>query len=283
MHKIERFTVRHPLFFGFLLILLYINLSILTWPITQIYPHPEYYEVGTALAKLVIAAILLLLLWALGWLKNAGIASPGRKPYWIWVAVLGIYNLLFGIYAFTGSLQMGLPSLGFTLAILFFSFTTGLMEEILYRGLLLTAMIKAWGTTRRGLFAAALISGLFFASNHFVNLLNNPFPVVALQVLGMTMVGFMYAVIVMSGKSIWPAVVCHWVVNASVGLQVCQINNFEETTTAWLIYSLSLIPMVVVFQSLLRHRTLETRSTNATPPSDTPKLELSVDLIQKGK
>jgi membrane protease YdiL (CAAX protease family) len=280
MRTIERITIQHPLLFGFLLILLYSLLSTLSWPITQIYPYPQDYEVGAALAKLVIATCFLLLLWGFGWLKISGFTSPGRKQTWRWMIVLMVYNLIFGIYAFTGSFRMGLPSVGLTLAILFFAIATSLLEETMYRGVLLTAMIKAWGSSRKGLFAAAIISGLFFASLHFFNLLIRPFPVVALQVLGMTMVGFVYAAIVMSGKSIWPVVVFHWVINASVSLQASQNPNFEETTTAWLIFTLVLLPIVMVAQSLLRKVTLETGFTTTNPFSDAPRTGLMIDLVQ---
>lgn len=122
----------------------------------------------------------------------------------------------------------------------------------MYRGLLLTAMVKAWGSTRRGLLAAAVFSGLFFASTHFINLLIRPFPLVALQVFGMTMVGFGYAAIAIKGGSIWPVVIFHWMVNASIGLQAIQIPNFEETTIAWAIFVLVMLPIVGVGIYLMR-------------------------------
>ena len=133
----------------------------------------------------------------------------------------------------------------------------------MYRGLLLTAMVKAWGSARRGLFAAAVFSGLFFASTHFFNLLIRPFPVVALQVIGMTMVGFVYAAIALKGGSIWPLVIFHWMINASIGLQVIQLPNFEETTIVWVIFVLVMLPVVGVGIYLMRNLKVSPGSNRA--------------------
>jgi len=252
MKKLEHFAIQHPIAFGLLLILLFSLLSTLTWPITQIYPYPEGYEVSTAVAKLLIAGCFILLLWGFGWLRTAGYLSLGRTQIWPLVIGLIIYNAIFGVFAHTLSFRIGLPPIKLTIAILFFSSATSLVEETMYRGLLLTAMVKAWGSNPRGLYAAALLSGFTFASLHFLNLIIRPFPVVAMQVISMTMVGFVYAAIVLASRSIWPVIVFHWLVNASVNLQASLNPNFEETTTGWAIFTLVMLPIVIVGNSLMQ-------------------------------
>jgi len=252
MKRFKRFAIHHPITFGFIVILLYTLLSTLTWPITQVQPAPEGYEIGTALAKIVMAGCFLLILWRFGWLKVSGFSSLGGMQIWLIAGCLMIYNALLGAFAFTGNLWGGLPAMSLLLSVLFYAFATSLLEETMYRGLLMTAMVKAWGNTRKGLFVVAILSGFFFASLHFINLIIRPFPVVALQVLGMTMVGFVYASIVFSGRSIWPVIIFHSVVNAATGLQVIQNPNFEETTNAWFIFNLVVLPLFVLSLFLLR-------------------------------
>jgi membrane protease YdiL (CAAX protease family) len=252
MKKFQNFATRHPIVFGFIVIVLFALLSTLVWPITQIYPYPEGHEIGTALSKLVMTVCFLFLLWRFGWIKIAGFASLGRKQVWLLAIVMMIYNAVFAAYTFTGSFKFSLPSFDLALAVIFFTFSTSLLEETMYRGLVLTALVKAWGDTRKGLFGAAIVSGLFWATTHFVNLIVNPSPVVALQVLGMVIPGFVYAAIVLYGRSIWPVIVFHWIVNMMVNLQAIQNPNFEETLPAWLIFNLVVLPMTVVGVSLLR-------------------------------
>ena len=252
MKKFQSLAARHPVIFGFIVIVLFALLSILVWPITQIYPFPEGHEIGIALSKLVITACFMFLLWRFGWIKTSGFASLGSKQVWIFAIVLMVYNAIFAVYAFTGSFKLGLPGMDLTLAVIFFTFTTSLLEETMYRGLVLTALVKAWGSTRKGLFAVAIVSGLFWASLHLFNLVVSSFPIVALQVVGMVIPGFVYAAMVLYGRSIWPVITFHWMVNVMVTLQAVQNPNYEETMPAWLIFNLVVLPMVIAGVYLLR-------------------------------
>jgi membrane protease YdiL (CAAX protease family) len=262
MKKFAGFATRHPVLFGFTLIVLFSILSTLTWPISQLYPFPEGYELSEALTKVLIAACFIFLLWRFGWLKKAGVTTLGQRNIWLLAIGIGVYKAVLSVYAFTGSFEFQLPTVSLTAAVLFFTFSTSLLEETMYRGVLLTAMVKAWGNTRKGLFAAAILSGFFWASLHFFNLLVRPFPLVAMQVLEMMMVGFMYAALVLSGRSIWPAVVVHWVTNAAVSLQAAQIPNFSETNTAWGISFLVTLPLIGVGIYLFQKIDLSTRIKN---------------------
>ena len=116
---------------------------------------------GSALAKLVIMFCFVGLIWRFGWLDFIGYRNLGSKCIWLIVIPLIIYKVFLGVYVFSGSFTFQFPPLVDSLGIIFFSLTTSLLEESLYRGLLLTAMRKAWGSTRWGILQSALISGLF--------------------------------------------------------------------------------------------------------------------------
>jgi len=262
MNKLAYNVANHPIRLGFLLIGLFILLSVVTWPISQINPMPEGYETGTALAKLVMAACFILILFGFGWIKIAGYTSPGDAKIWIWVLPMMIYKVIFLVPAFMGKFHYGLPAVNLTLAVLLFTFATSLLEESIYRGVLLVAMVKAWGSTRRGLFAAAFFSGIFWGAMHLVNLAIRPYPTVILQVLETALSGFVYAAIVLHGRSIWPAVAFHAAVNASVGLQVIQTPTFEDTPTAWLLTNLVTVLLVPAGVYLLEKVSLEPREHN---------------------
>lgn len=264
MQKIKAFAIRHPIVSGFLVILIFALLGTLTWPITQIYTRPEGHEVGTALSKIVISGCFLLVLWRFGWVRTAGFATPGFRNVWLVVIAAAVYKMLLGVYAFTGSLRMSLPAGGLTLAVIFFTFTTSLVEETMYRGLLLTIMEKAWGNSRRGLYAAAAISGLFWGSTHLFNLIVDPFPVVALQALETALSGLLYAAFVLYSGSIWPAVFMHWVLNASISLQIEQIADYQVPPEAWSTLTLVGMPLLLVAVYLLRRSKPEIESAGET-------------------
>jgi membrane protease YdiL (CAAX protease family) len=266
MKKFECFSIEHPLVFGFILIVLYSILSTLTWPITQIYPYSKGSDLGTALAKLIITACFVGLIWRFDWLDIAGYRNPGNKRIWVIVIPLIIYKVFLSMYVFSGKFTFQFPPLVDSLGIIFFSLTTSLLEESMYRGLLLTAMRKAWSNTRESILLSALVSGLFFAFTHFFNLLIRPFPVVFFQVLSMMLIGFYYSIFAISGRSIWPVIVFHWITNAAINLALTQVPNFEETLAHWVGYTLiSLLPLGVSIWLLIRYRNFHENHLTTVP------------------
>lgn len=252
MKKIEGFSTRHPILFGFSLIVVFSLFTVLTWPLGQWLSEPEGSSLGESVAKLLIAGCFILLLWRLGWLSRSGLTRLGRPWMWAWAGALLLYKGLIALYAFTGSLRFPLPPLDLGAAILLTCLATGLLEEIMYRGLLLGAMVQAWGSSRRGLAAAALASSAFWASLHLFNLLLRPFPLVAFQVGETLLSGFVYAALLLAGGSIWPLVLLHGLFNAMVNLPASQIPGFEETTSAWLLMISAALPLLFLGQHWLR-------------------------------
>jgi membrane protease YdiL (CAAX protease family) len=246
LKRFQHFATQHPLAFGLVLFFLFTLLSTLTWPISQQFPFPEGSELGKALAKIVMTACFVGVLWRFGWLESAGYCHLGSRRLWLVVIPLVLYKAFLGVYVFSGAIVFPFPPLPVTLGIVVFSLTTALLEESMYRGLLLTAMLKAWGHTRRGVLLSALVSGLFWAFLHLFNLIIRPWPVVFSQVLSITLVGFYYGVIAIASRSIWPAVLFHWVTNSVITLALRPIPDFEEAIPHWVGYTLiSLLPVLV--------------------------------------
>ncbi len=85
----------------------------------------------------------------------------------------------------------------------------GLLEELIFRGLLFRAMC------RDNVKVAILVSSLTFGVGHIVNLLMGaPLLDTLLQLVYASAVGFCYTAIVYVGGSIWPCVISHAVVNS---------------------------------------------------------------------
>ncbi len=85
----------------------------------------------------------------------------------------------------------------------------GFIEEVIFRGLLFKAICKS------NVKQAILISSITFGIGHIVNLLNGAefFPTL-LQIGYAIAIGFLFVVIFYKGKSLWPCIITHGIVNS---------------------------------------------------------------------
>lgn len=85
----------------------------------------------------------------------------------------------------------------------------GFIEEVIFRGFLFKALCKDNVKT------AILISSLTFGMGHIVNLLNGRdlLPTL-LQVAYASAIGFLFTVLFYKGKSLWPCIAAHGIINS---------------------------------------------------------------------
>ncbi len=95
---------------------------------------------------------------------------------------------------------------------------TAIAEELLFRGLLFNALLAAWGTTRRGIYPAALTTSGLWGAVHLLNpgaisqlLINASF---------IASIGLILAALRLRTGSIWAGVALHWVNNVTGVLAV---------------------------------------------------------------
>lgn len=85
----------------------------------------------------------------------------------------------------------------------------GFLEEIIFRGFLFKGMAKG------NIKVAILVSSLTFGMGHIVNLLNGrDLLQTILQVMYATAIGFLFTIIFYKGKSLWPCIIAHGVINS---------------------------------------------------------------------
>ena len=86
----------------------------------------------------------------------------------------------------------------------------GFLEEIIFRGFLFKAL------SRKNVRSALLISSVTFGMGHIVNLLNGAdFLPTLLQIGYATAIGFLFSVLFLKTKSLWPGILAHAVINAT--------------------------------------------------------------------
>lgn len=106
----------------------------------------------------------------------------------------------------------------------------GFIEEILFRGFLFNALAK----DNKKL--AVLISSLTFGAGHLVNLFNGAnFISTVLQVCYATAIGFLFTIIFMRSKSLWPCIIMHSTINSLSAFSVDGDVTFDIITSLILI------------------------------------------------
>jgi len=251
MNRFKKFAVNRPFIFGLVLIFIYVMLGTLTYPVHFLFPESEVGQLyGDALSKFIIFLCFLFILWRFGWIKASRISRFGNIFTWVIVIIILTYKIPLELYAFTGDFAIRFPNSPLAIANLVFPLQTSLVEETIFRALVLVAMISAWGETKNGQIKAVALSSLFFGIMHMVNLLIRPFGVVLFQAIVVSLPGVLYAALVLSRKSLWPAIALHWLTNAAVNIKLMGNDAFQETLSMWIIYAIILIP-IAVYSALL--------------------------------
>ena len=110
----------------------------------------------------------------------------------------------------------------------------GFLEEIIFRGFLFQMMSKD------SLHQAIIVTSLTFGIGHILNLLNGAeFIPTIIQIIYAVSTGYMFAIILVKGNSLWPCIITHSVVNS---LSIFCIHNTVSTYIAPMI--LTIVPIL---------------------------------------
>lgn len=254
MYRMKQLATASPLLFGVVVTLAAILLIILSsllanrWP-----PESEAWYFAATIGRVVSIAILLGVLFRLGWLHLAGITQPGRWQTWLITLPLLVYGLLASTYAVVGSLDFRFTDQALSIPAALLLMIHALFEEVVFRGLVMVALIAAWGETTRGLTRGVLLSSLIFAGMHLVNVLGgNPLPIVLLQGVGAFFLGILFCALLLSGRSIYPVVFLHGLLNISSFLLLAANPSATTNPAVWLLQSALTLPLAIFGLYILR-------------------------------
>jgi|GEM_PF-587173 len=223
--SISNFSRHHPVVFAIVLTILWVVLLLISMVVASTIFHKPYGDAITvSIGRLGVTACVLLLAWRLDWLKASGISRSGR--WHVWLLALGgfVYFASASLYSFYGSIALDFLSLlrlPDARAAVTTHFVAGLSEEILFRGLLLYALIRVWGNTTRGMLGSVLLSSAFFALVHLTQVFTygTSLSSTLILVLQVIVISIWWGALVVMGGSIWPAVLLHSVGNAVVAVK----------------------------------------------------------------
>jgi membrane protease YdiL (CAAX protease family) len=259
----KRLATEHPLRFVLVVLLGWIITGLLFALVAAGLLRTELAsDLAQSVGTLVATGLLLVLAWRLDWLRRAGITRLGGRQVWLLTAAAVLYFYVGYRYAFFGG-QPPEPGLLFRLpaarAVFVRQVVVGFVEETLFRGVMLYALVRAWGTTRRGLTAAIVTAALLFGSLHIVQLASGNALAATLLTMALSVLsGIWLGALVLRWGSIWPGVAIHAASNMVVNIGALAVPDFVPATSAFVVALLMEVPLLLWALWMLWHGPLIT-------------------------
>jgi hypothetical protein len=214
MKALGRLAIQHPVSFGLLISLMvlisYVTTAILAGAVAD---DRVEYELTEAIGRAAASLFFVYIAWRLDWLESSGVTKRGAPYAWVIMFVVLIYDLATTTYALFGNVAVaGISDPMLSASVATNALTTGLIEEIPFRGIIL---------------------------------LGRPVPQAILVAVGASLSGLLYAAFLLRWKTIWTVVVLHGVSNAIVAMRVLEIPGFAETVPALVLMIVLQLPLVV--------------------------------------
>ena len=143
-----------------------------------------------------------------------------------------IPHILLFTVGFEGTRQIPLEEFTnyFGILYLIFTFSIGIFEEILFRGLIQNVLINVFKTEKNGEFLGLFITSILFGSMHFINLhtdLSNLSNTI-IQVFAATCIGSLYGALLLRTRNIYPILFFHGLIDFSSLSQEYFPRYFEQ-------------------------------------------------------
>lgn len=85
----------------------------------------------------------------------------------------------------------------------------GFVEEVIFRGVIAQTLLEHYGTSRRGIWRAVLLSGVLFGAAHLINLLGSDPVGVLVQCISSMVFGMLLAAIYFRTGNLWVPIFLH--------------------------------------------------------------------------
>ena len=234
MNKLKAFALQKPILFSILIILLAAFLTEIPLQnlIAPYWGYPAAWYLTIAVEQVLIGCLLFLLLARFGWLTMAGFTHPRQwRALWIGWPLL-VFTLINGLDFLFGNLIIDTSKPLLILLNLLAALSTGWIEEILGRGVVLVPLLKKWGQTRKGIYLAVLVSSALFGILHILNFLQGRLPLIntLAQMTFAMFFGIMFAACMLRNRSIWPMIFLHAAIDWAGNLSEIAVGGGVQTT-----------------------------------------------------
>ncbi len=213
------------------------------------------------IADLVVVIIMLIVLAIT---KKMGLLTKKGKGFFKGLPV-AIYPICFSLFCLAfqtySALSEKAPLQDMTTILIFIlcMFMVGLSEELCTRAIISESLLEHYGTNKKGVYLAAIVSGILFGLLHLFNLTSQDTLGTIVQVFAAGAGGITYAAIYFRTGNIWITVFIHMLNDIGTGAYYGLFNNGNLTSAlsddsgGSPLYGLVLvIPEIIVTIYLLR-------------------------------
>jgi len=232
MFKLKTFATERPLVFSLLAILfgsLLTEIPIKGMLTPYVGVQPAHY-LTLILEQGLTGGLFFLVLAHFGWLNTAGFTPP-RRWHALW---LGWPLLLFTLINIEAGIVVDTSKPGLIVLHLLTALSTGWVEEVLFRGVVVTTFLQKWGRSRQGIYLTVLVSSVLFGATHLLNFVLGRKPLLdtATQITFAIFFGVIFAACVLRNLSIWPMILLHAAVDWAGTLDEIAVGGGLRVTVA---------------------------------------------------
>ncbi len=251
MKKLKAFATKHPIAFCLAALLSWMiaggviaatSAALLQVSMLEFWPQ----KIGTLGATL----LFLVLAWRMTWLESIGITKVGSRQVWLFTALALLYLFPASLYAFFGEATFDFSIYRFSAVAreaLMGHIIVGIVEETIFRGILLFALIRVWGHTRRGVMAAVLIQALLFSAPHILQIAVGGSLSATLVVMLISFIsGVWYAAIVLRWGSLWSVILIHAITNNIFLVKGLSTATVQPEILAYTRAALAELPLMMI-------------------------------------
>lgn len=281
MQKLKTFALQRPVLFSLLVMIaatLLTEIPIRGFFAPYVGAQAAFY-LEVILEQGLVGVLFFVLLARFGWLKTAGFTPPGQwRALWLgWpLVIMALINIEEGLVIDTS--RPVLIALHVLTAL-----STGWVEQVIFRGVVVTAFLQKWGRTQKGIYLSVVLPGVLFGIVHFANFLEGRKPLLnnLTQITYAMFFGVIFAACLLRNRSIWPMIVLHAAVDWAGTLREVAVGGGLRTTAPLITPLNALVSILITFPLLVYGlfilRKVEPDSLELeSPPPTTPSLSIAL-------
>jgi membrane protease YdiL (CAAX protease family) len=181
------------------------------------FTDPAAREYIAGIARVIVGLIVFVIIRQRNWGFDV-LSSPSARAWGI-ILPVAVYSLIVYPLLFTGTLALNLSEPNLVGGVALNGFAAGTLEELVFRGLILSLLLGANSHNQRLniVWRGILISALLFSMPHALNIFaGHAGARVVAQLVWSFLLGIVFSCLRIVGRSVWPVAVLHGAMNAFV-------------------------------------------------------------------